>query len=335
MAPRVLQRLAAIGLGTALAVIAAELACRSTYAGSRVIAVVTPYGLFRAPGQQGYTELGDIRDGWGRLTINRLGLRGEEVPAPKAPGEVRVLCLGDSFVFGGGLADPDTYPEQAQRLVASQQPPVRFINAGGNGNDTRAERAFLANRASALEPDVVVIGFNWNDLVSLMADAAALMPKPTLPEWLRSTGIYKFVQYHKNPKLWTLPTPALISQYRESVMGCTRDPKRWEILRKELEAIQSQCKQSGWKPLLFVMPELSFLDGPRMPPLTKLTAIADSLGMPWVDAQGRYFRGIREGKRLTQVYDAFHPNVDGQRLMAEAVVEKLAELGWIAAPSPR
>ena len=58
-------------------------------------------GRIRLPGQRGYEFGNDHPHEWVRLTVNSKGLRGEEIPDEKAPGEIRVLCVGDSVVFGG------------------------------------------------------------------------------------------------------------------------------------------------------------------------------------------------------------------------------------------
>src|SRR5882672_198257 len=49
--------------------------------------------------------------------VNHLGLRGGDLEK-KAPGEIRILCLGDSTTYGQGLADEDTLPALLERELA-------------------------------------------------------------------------------------------------------------------------------------------------------------------------------------------------------------------------
>src|SRR5262245_7988462 len=46
--------------------------------------------------------------------INSLGLRGPETSANKAEGTFRILCLGDSFTFGAGVREEDTFARRLQ-----------------------------------------------------------------------------------------------------------------------------------------------------------------------------------------------------------------------------
>ena len=47
--------------------------------------------------------------GGGRVTLNRLGYRGRELPRRRGDGAVRVVVLGDSIAFGYGVSDEQTF----------------------------------------------------------------------------------------------------------------------------------------------------------------------------------------------------------------------------------
>jgi len=144
--------------------LAAELAAGFTHAGNAAIYVADPdLFLVRKPDQHGYTMGNGV---WSACHINRHGLRGEDLPEPRPPGERWVLCVGDSFTFGGGLEDHEAWPQQLQALLGPPESSgVRVLNGGALGWDTRWQRRYLEARALRdLQPDVVVLGWNWNDL---------------------------------------------------------------------------------------------------------------------------------------------------------------------------
>src|SRR6185295_777242 len=68
--------------------------------------------------------------------VNRFGLRGPEISAAPAPGVTRVLVLGDSVVFGHGLAAEDAMPAVLQQRLDGG---FEVLNAGVSGYDTVAE----------------------------------------------------------------------------------------------------------------------------------------------------------------------------------------------------
>ncbi|MHC4971139.1 MAG: SGNH/GDSL hydrolase family protein [Planctomycetota bacterium] len=96
------------------------------------------------------------------VKVNRLGLRGPELPARKAPGERRVLVLGDSMVYGQGVADDETVPAQLERALG--RPGTTVINGGLRAYSTAQELALLKELGGKIRPDLVVLCWFWNDL---------------------------------------------------------------------------------------------------------------------------------------------------------------------------
>lgn len=101
------------------------------------------------------------------VTVDSFGYRGPDLPRRKAPGEVRILAVGDSFVFGDYVADDSTFPIQLERRLRPHCPGVRVINAGLGGT-TITEHQPLLERALALAPDYVILLFSENDVTDLL-----------------------------------------------------------------------------------------------------------------------------------------------------------------------
>jgi len=94
------------------------------------------------------------------LTTNARGERGRLHPLDRRPGTVRVVGIGDSFMFGQGVSDDQTY---LSRLEA-QLRRVEAVNLAVPGYNTVMEVAALEKHGLAYQPDVVLIEFVSNDL---------------------------------------------------------------------------------------------------------------------------------------------------------------------------
>jgi lysophospholipase L1-like esterase len=96
---------------------------------------------------------------------NALGLRGAPARAEKEPGTYRILVIGDSFAFGFGVADDETFPAVLGRTLAP--PPgfrrVEVLNAGVAGWSADQYWLFLQTRGFALAPDLVLLALTEND----------------------------------------------------------------------------------------------------------------------------------------------------------------------------
>lgn len=100
--------------------------------------------------------------------INSLGYRGEEFPREKPAGEYRIVCMGASTTFGGGLVDwREAYPARLQdELLARGLGHVRVVNAGVSGYTSWETLANYLFRVSDLEPDLVIVYHAANDIVA-------------------------------------------------------------------------------------------------------------------------------------------------------------------------
>ena len=157
--------LAVLGVSFGVALVLAELLLMLFWPQRRstIAYHVDPiFGVQRAPKLKG-------RDDWPgvynfRFTTNSLGLRGtQEYPFGDVPQD-RILLLGDSFTFGVGVNDDETFADQLQkRLDQAAAGRYQVVNAGQPGKGTDYALLFLEERGAELKPSTMVLGFNSTD----------------------------------------------------------------------------------------------------------------------------------------------------------------------------
>lgn len=106
--------------------------------------------------------------------INRLGVRGPELSYARTPGKRRLLVLGDSLVWGFGVAQGETVCDALSDFL----PGAEVVNLGVAGYGTGQELMLLQHEGLRYEPDHVVLVFTLaNDIEdSFFPDSAASYP---------------------------------------------------------------------------------------------------------------------------------------------------------------
>src|SRR5262249_24796483 len=101
-----------------------------------------------------------------RVTTNALGFREPRLPAPKPPGTVRIVVLGDSFTQGYGVDESDAYPRRLEALQGAWDRSRRYdvINLGVPGSSPPDYLYNLREVGLAYHPDVVVVAVMANDV---------------------------------------------------------------------------------------------------------------------------------------------------------------------------
>jgi lysophospholipase L1-like esterase len=97
---------------------------------------------------------------------NSLGLRNREIGA-KGAGVCRILFLGDSLVWSGETSSGELYTqvvEENLNAAAGSGAGVEAINAGVPGYTTYQELEFLKVYGLDMQPDLVILGFVFNDV---------------------------------------------------------------------------------------------------------------------------------------------------------------------------
>lgn len=100
------------------------------------------------------------------VEINTAGFRGPSLPRVPPTGTVRIVGIGDSSMFGWGVAQDETYLARMEQALAELHPGTRWqtVNTAVPGYNTAMEVATLRVKGLAFQPDVVVVGFSGNDL---------------------------------------------------------------------------------------------------------------------------------------------------------------------------
>jgi hypothetical protein len=107
--------------------------------------------------------------------LDEHGMRGSDWTDRKEPGVIRVVVIGDSFVFGAGVEDDDTLPRKLAAKLAADYPGRKFevLNLGQSGDNLTSHVEMYEYAQSTLDPDFAVICLTipndltrWDDVVA-------------------------------------------------------------------------------------------------------------------------------------------------------------------------
>ncbi len=150
------------------------------------------------------------------VTTNKLGLRSlKEISLIKTDGSYRILCLGDSFTFGLGVNDDETYPHYLEKIFSDNRlEDISVINAGfADGWGPGTEYLYLKSKIERLDPDLVILGFCMeSDLTDVWKNEWILAenglptdiihPGNKIPTFIKhNIGLYQFLRIHFAPAI--------------------------------------------------------------------------------------------------------------------------------------
>ena len=185
--------------------------------------------------------------------INSLGFRDREVDPRKAPGSIRVICMGDS-VTGQGRPGYSQYLHE--RLT--NNPPLagawEAFNMGVHGYTSLQGLRLFQKQGRLLNPDIVTVYYGWNDHwltdePDRLRMGLAMRPLAgRIAELLRQKRIFRLV-------VWAL-SPVQHVAVRDR--GEARVPRvAPDAYRSTLNAFVREIRAAGAIPVLITAPRRS------------------------------------------------------------------------------
>ena len=112
-----------------------------------------------------------VREG-GQIRTNSEGFRDNDFTGEPKPGQFVIAVLGDSFTFGQGVPQTETFPAVLQKLLneADNTDRFRVWNLGVSGYNTEQEAYQLEHFVLDRKPNWVVVGYNINDIEPIGVD---------------------------------------------------------------------------------------------------------------------------------------------------------------------
>lgn len=247
------------------------------------------------------------------LTINSKGLRDREHQYRKPVDCSRILVLGDSYAWGYGVADDETFSHRLERLYSEKNRNRQVINTGVSGWGTDQQLLFLREEGWKYEPDVVVVAFFiGNDIDNNMAVNQYHLNKPVFVDsqlTLENTPV---------PKPTDAVDPVLLSRMR------ALDPVKHTV--DILRGIAQECMGHDCK--LVIMKFGNFL-APTLPYAMDLESRFESalqkaqLGAEYVDLDELFAAQGLDSAKLTNGNNDGHWNAFGHGVVAKSLMETL------------
>jgi lysophospholipase L1-like esterase len=268
--------------------------------------------------------------------INSLGFTGGEFIAAKAPGEYRILALGDSFTEGLGTSADTTWVRVTEARLGEHYPGRRVtsLNAGVSASDPYFEYMLLKEKLHSFHPDLVIVVINTSDVSEIIVRGGSERFQPdgtvsysTGPSWERLYGL---------SYIWRAIVHEVLDYNFLLVKGrdlAARQREAVRLLGVALESIREFCRAHGMDLHIVSHPhrwelQQGSYDVPAYDELMR--RLEREPDLRFVDLVKYYAQhGIITAETAPKLYWPLdlHHNTNGYRIMGEAIAANVIEMG--------
>lgn len=263
----------------------------------------------------------DVNRFGNRVLVNQFGMRTNNFEPKKNNNETRVLVFGDSVINGGSLTDHNalatTILQSHWQQKTEQSVIVANISAGswGPGNWLAYAKEY---------------GFFDADIVVLVASSHDAFDAPTFESLNHDT-------HPQQPPFSALTegVSRYLPRYLPSGLTETIEPKIEVIAQaknkeslEDLREFINLAKQKIGKVIIFQHPtKLEAETGNMEEGYQEITALLKSENVPFISMQPIFHEGIAK-QNLYRENDKIHPNLMGQKLIAETIENNIPQ-AWL------
>lgn len=299
-----------------------------------------------APDQAGFTYGAPAR-------IDARGFRVNGTSRREDGTTRRILGLGDSYTFGLGVADGETWPARLEsHLRRHATVPVSVINAGTISYGVAQQLDLLRSDALRTGPDVVVHALYWNDYMGpgLPRDGARSVltpegylswehpPQPSDPvrrlgASLMTRSAFLFAIRETLARSRSRTASGYGPAYHSLLEAGLGEP-HWDTIETFYRELQALAAESGFAIFVVIMPVIGILatEAPHEHPYpAEARRRLERLGIPYLDTfQLAAERALGERHFLPQRFDS-HLNASGYDIVAERLAARLRSEPRVAA----
>ena len=252
-----------------------------------------------------------------------------------APGRLRVICSGDSFTFGDGVNNADTWCDQ----LAVRDPRIEPVNLGQGGYGTDQAYLRFLRDASGLQYQVHLFAFINDDLHRMQSNTFLGFGKPVLSV-VNGTVVVGNVPVPRlaTSHAWLNAIPRALLEMRTGVfvqrvlhrfmpvppVGAGKDAETRAVLRAMFADLKRVNQQKGSTLFLVYLPTLDELGGVN--PWSGFVAeAARDEQIPLVDIVSA-FRSRTDARSLFlyETTAASHYNVAGHAFVADEIAKAIS-----------
>jgi hypothetical protein len=273
------------------------------------------------------------------MDINSNGFRGPEIPKERAPGEFRILVLGDSITWGDALPDEFVYVRRMETALREFLPgrKITVINGGIGDVGTTEEVDILEERGLQVSPDLVLLewylndsrppwgfsgelgGRGWLRRHSILAEKSYAYLK--LDRWLlKDSGERRFRWARDARSLpWAEDHAAFLKLASEANFdwGAAWDPNSWKVIEDKFARLKTLADRHRFRVAVVAFP-VRYQVYARVVddvPQQRVKSLSETLGFRYHDLLPM----LREHQQEDLFFDQCHPTIGGNELIGRDI----------------
>ena len=301
------------------------------------------------------------------IRTNSIGLRGGEVP-PRQPGQLRILLIGDSIMFGDYVDETLTISSLLEaKLKSLGYSDVIVMNAGLPGMNFAEEYHHYQEVAKGADPDLVVVGMYLNDAQEAQKFYAKTLRFPFSASrfltWfaqrfqlLDSSVLFSKVSLSSTSADWKEEFRAGRNLHSADYLG-TRDgfdfeiynasndfglawnPVAWKQIAEIAKTFTEHVRQNNTKFATFILPVAMQVYAKQeilsTYPQEQFSKLFNSLKVPHFDLLPTLRERSSGFTRQEMFYDHCHYKAEGNQLVADTLADWLVKDGVLPSPQSK
>ncbi len=276
--------------------------------------------------------------------INSLGLRGvREIRPTKPDGVLRVACVGDSFTYGHGVNDDETWPHQLEQALATRLGVgrVEVLNFGVSAYEITQEVRQIETMVMRFDPDLVLLCWFFNDPALREGPGFEMEEAP----WVVRTFTHRPGSWHTllrershlaDTLIDRIFTPTYYRFYARTRSSLYDKSKpSWEKSVRGIRRAQAVTAAAGVDFAMLLYPVMRRIDGKLISHdfYRQVVELCDELGIVNYDLEP-VFDGYDVDALRVHAYNA-HPNGEAHGLVGEAVADFILAQQLLPVDAPR